>query len=196
MPVPAPILPDSPTGPLPIEEQPISLPSNGNVPAIYRELELSHRISHADHHLNRIRDLIAEKSFQYSHVIRVAPRKGVNVSSRAAVKKLNLEIALHCRLYSQCRTRLLRLGANPATQSRFRVLTPDDIKASTAVVNPNEPGSTRLKLSWIWQTAGGHRLGLAATGSQISAGAGTGVDAGVGVNVNILECKSRLHFLI
>jgi len=69
VPGPATILPDSPTGPLPIEEQPISLPSNGNVPAIYCELELSHHISHADHHLNRIRDLIAEKSFHYSHVI-------------------------------------------------------------------------------------------------------------------------------
>jgi len=107
VPGPATILPDSPTGPLPIEEQLISLPSNGNVPAIYCELELSHHISHADHHLNRIRDLIAEKSFQYSHVIHVAPRKAVNTHSRAAVKKLNLEIALHCRLYSQCRTRLL-----------------------------------------------------------------------------------------
>jgi len=107
VPGPATILPDSPTGPLPIEEQPISLPSNGNVPAIYHELELSHRISHADHHLNRIQDLIAEKSFQYSHVIHVAPRKAVNTHSRAAVKKLNLEIALHCRLYSQCQTWLL-----------------------------------------------------------------------------------------
>jgi hypothetical protein len=34
-------------------------------------------------------------------------------------------------------------------------------KASTAIINPNEPGSTQLKLSWIWQTSGGHRLGLA-----------------------------------
>jgi len=194
VPGPATILSDSPTSPLPIEEQPISLPSNGNVPAIYHELELSHRISHADHHLNRIQDLIAEKIFQYSHVICVAPRKAVNTHSRAAVKKLNLEIALHCRLYSQCRTRLLRLGADLATQSQFRVLTPDDVKASMAVVNPNEPGSTQLKLSWIWQTAGGHHLGLVATESQSSADAGA--DAGPGADVNILECKYRLHFLI
>jgi len=59
-----------------------------------------------------------------------------------------------------------------------------------AVVNPNEPGSTRLKLSWIWQTAGGHYLGLVATESQSSA------DAGPGADVNILECKYRLYFLI
>ncbi|KAF8802066.1 hypothetical protein BYT27DRAFT_7008681, partial [Phlegmacium glaucopus] len=39
----------------------------------------------------------------------------------------------------------------------FKVLTPADVKASTAIMNPNEPGSTRLTLSWLWQTAGGHR---------------------------------------
>lgn len=174
------------TGAMNIEEQIIPLPSNGNVSDSYRDLELSHRIVHADHHLTRIRDLIAEKSFQYSHVIRVAPRKGVNIHSRAAVKKLNFQISVHCRQYSQCRTRLLRLGADPATQSRLRVLTPDDVKASTAIVNPNEPGSTRLKLSWIWQTAGGHRLGLSMGQSHC---AGAGLDAGPDSGSNMFECE-------
>ena len=36
----------------------------------------------------------------------------------------------------------------------------EDVKASTAIVNPNEPGSTWLKLSWIWQTAGSHHWEL------------------------------------
>jgi hypothetical protein len=167
-----------------VEDQLIALPSNGNATQNYAQLELSHRISHANHHLNRIRDLIAEKSFQYSHVIRVSPRKGVNTHSRAAVKKLNLEISVHCRLYTQCRSRLNTLGADPATLFRFRKLTAEDVKASTAIVNPNEPGSTQLKLSWIWQTAGGHRWGLAA---------GTGVP---GPDVNVSECKFLycLHF--
>ncbi|KAF8802065.1 hypothetical protein BYT27DRAFT_7113486, partial [Phlegmacium glaucopus] len=62
---------------------------------MYCELEISHRVVHADHHLNRIRELIAEKSFQFSHVIRVSPRKAVNTHSRATVKKLNLKISVH-----------------------------------------------------------------------------------------------------
>ena len=49
------------TGPIQIEHQIIPLPSNDNVGREYAELEISHWISHADHHLNRIRDLIAEK---------------------------------------------------------------------------------------------------------------------------------------
>lgn len=162
-----------------IEDQLIPLPSNGNVASTYGQLELTHRILRADLHLNRIRDLIAEKSFQYSHVIRVSPRKGVNTHSRIAVKKLNLQISVQCRLYTQCRLRMVSLGADSATLNRFRTLTTGDINASTAIVNPNEPGSTRLKLSWIWQTAGGHRLGLAA-GSDTSV---------TGSDYNVMECK-------
>lgn len=160
MPDPVPDRPATITSPQ-IEDQLIPLPSNGNIGPEYAELEISHRITHADHHIDRIRVLIAEKSFQYSHVIRVSPRKGVNTRSRSEVKKLNLEIAVHCRLYTQCRARLIRLSADPETLNRFRILTTEDVKASTAVVNPNETGSTRLKLSWIWETAGGHRWGLA-----------------------------------
>lgn len=107
------------------------------------------------------------------------PRKGVNTHSRAAVKKLNLQILIHCWLYTQCWSRLETLGADPATLQQFHKLTTDDVKASTAIVNPNELGSTQLKLSWIWQTAGGHRWGLA-SGTNTSAPAG---------DINVLECK-------
>lgn len=192
-----PVLIDEPasTGRLQIEDRLIPLPSNGNVGLVHAQLEIQHRISHAEYHLSRIRDLIAEKSFQYSHVIRVAPRKSVNTRSRAEVKKLNLQISVHCRLYTQCRARLIKLNANPETINRFQVLSSEDVNASTAIVNPNEPGSTRVKLSWIWQSAGGHRWGLATeddnygvevtTGAGLSTGAGSGTDS----NLNAIECK-------
>jgi hypothetical protein len=34
----------------------------------------------------------------------------------------------------------------------FRVLTKQDLKASTEILRPNEQGSSSIKLSWIWQT--------------------------------------------
>lgn len=166
----------SPSRPLAIEDYVIPLPSNGNVDISHKNLELSLRSSRAEHHLARIRELIAEKSFQYSHVMRVSPRKGTTTRSRASVKKLNTEIALHCRMYARCRARLILLGGD---QSRFKVLTPDDVKASTAIINPNEAGSTRLKLSWIWGSSDGHRFGLA--------GAGAGADA------SVVECLFRFY---
>jgi len=148
-------------GPVPIEQQLIPLPSNGKISQDYKDLEVAHRIALAELHLNRIRDLITEKSFQYSHVIRVAPRKGVVVRSRASIKKLNSQISLQCQLYAQCRTRLIRLGADPIIMSRLKFLSPEDVRASTAIIDPNKSGSTRLKLSWIWETADAHCFGLA-----------------------------------
>ena len=35
-------------------------------------------------------------------------------------------------------------------------LHPHDVKASTALLNPNQAGSTQLNLSWIWQQSGLH----------------------------------------
>jgi len=178
-------------GPLPVEDQTIALPSNGNTSNIYRGLEVAHRISTADDQLNHIRNLIAEKSFQYSHVIRVSPRKGVTTRSRAAVKKLNNEIADHCRLYTRCRYSLLILGAEPSILTQYKVLNPIDVVGSTAVINPNQPGSTNIKLSWIWQTSARNVIWFAGTTNDPGRGSSDVAD-----NVNsvaedlpsLLEC--------
>ena len=50
----------------------------------------------ASEQLHHIQNLIAEKSFQFSHLIRVSPHKAVTTRARAAVKKLNDQIAEHC----------------------------------------------------------------------------------------------------
>ncbi|KAF8965105.1 hypothetical protein BDZ97DRAFT_1659385, partial [Flammula alnicola] len=137
---------------IPVERQTLCLPSNGNVGPMYDEIELALRKTQAKAHLNQLRELIAEKSFQYSDVIRAAPRKGVRTRGRAAVKDLNMRISFHCQVYSRCRARLVLLHADEATLQKFRLLKKEDIKASTAVLRPNTPGSTTLQLSWIWHS--------------------------------------------
>lgn len=153
-------------GPFPIEDQIIALPSNGNTSIVYRDLELMHRIRLAEEQLNHIRNLIAEKSFQFSHVIRVSPRKGATTRSRAAVKKLNNQIAEHGRMYGRCRAGIQILKADDIILSRLKILTPTDVGGSTAMLNPNAPGSTRIKLSWIWQTSGRHIVELPLSHNQ------------------------------
>jgi hypothetical protein len=39
------------------------------------------------------------------------------------------------------------------TSSIFQRLTKGDLNASTAILQPNEPGSTNLRLSWLWHNA-------------------------------------------
>ena len=86
-------------------------------------------------------------------------------------------------MYTQCWSRIESLGAGLAILQQYRKLTTDDVKASTAIVNPNELGSTQLKLSWIWQTARGHSWGLAS---------GTDIHAD---DINVLECKFIVYSL-
>jgi hypothetical protein len=176
--------PNYPTadGPVPIEDTIIALPSNGTTNEVYRNLEIKHRVSVAEDQLNSIRNLIAEKSFQFSHVIRVSPRKGVTTRSRAAE---------HCRMYTRCRSCLFTLGADESILSRFQVLNPSDIAASTMVINPNEPGSTRVTLSWIWQSSARHILSFAGT-SNATADINFRNENAAGNYDSLLECELRL----
>jgi len=102
--------------------------------------------------LAALRDLIAEKSFQYSHVLRVAPRKGVRTHACSVIAQLNHRIGYHCRVYNRCREAMEKLEADNITLQTYQILQSQDIRSSTALLNPNEPGSTRHQLSWIWQS--------------------------------------------
>ena len=87
---------------VPVELQTICLPSTRNVTPGYGNIELSLRKDQARNHLHQLRELIAEKSFHYSHIIRVAPTKGVKTRARGTVKGMNMKIAFHCKVYSHC----------------------------------------------------------------------------------------------
>lgn len=121
--------------------------------ACLRSAELNLRIEQAETILTALRDLIAEKSFQYSHVLRVAPRKGVRTRARSTITQLDSRLGHLCRVYTQCRSSMVKLDADDGVLLKFRVLVRHDIGCSSALLNPNEPGSSQLKLSWIWQTA-------------------------------------------
>jgi hypothetical protein len=150
--------PDDPVSP---EQQTLCIPSNRNSTPAFDDIELLFRKRQAKTHLLHLRELIAEKSFQYSEVMRVAPTKGVLTRSRGAVKAINLRISFHCQVYGHCRARLIQLGADETTLRQFKELKKEHIKASTAVVAPNARGSTTLQLSWIWQDVSRHMLGNA-----------------------------------
>jgi len=42
------------------------------------------------------------------------------------------------------------LFPNDPGLGHLKILNKDDIKESTMVLNPNQPGSTQSQLSWIW----------------------------------------------
>lgn len=151
-----------------LECQILYLPSNGNVNPNPADVELTLRKHQAQSHIRQLRELIADKSFQYSHIIRLAPKKSIKTKGRATVKDLNAQISFHCHVYTYCRSRLLILGADQPTLQQFPELKKEDIRASTAMLAPNLPGSTTLRLSWIWNDVTSHILAGPAEDSPVN----------------------------
>jgi hypothetical protein len=87
---------------LPPEHKVVMLPST-HLPASHPDCkeELTLRIKQATQYLAAIREAVAEKSFQYAHVMRKAPSKGVRTRSRTVIAKLIERIALRCRVYGR-----------------------------------------------------------------------------------------------
>jgi hypothetical protein len=141
---------------LPPEQRSVIFPSSHlQIGHSLGKKELSLCIKQATRYLAAIREAMAEKSFQYSHVMHKAPSKSVRTRSRASISKLNNWIALCCWKYGRAQTVLVQLGADDKTLKMFRILLKEDIKASTAILDPNITGSSSLQLSWIWQTHAG-----------------------------------------
>jgi hypothetical protein len=137
----------------------IAFPSNlvNSGPALansmlqFKHLEVHYRLQQASRLLGLLRESIAEKSFQYSHVRRKARNKSVVTRSRTTTTKITQRIVFLSRLYAQNRARLLRLDANNPLLNKYRPLSPTDIHSSSALMEPNQQGSKNVKLTWIWQ---------------------------------------------
>ena len=91
---------------------PLVLPSRGSIMSHAATIaEQKGCIRQAEKHLSNLRNAIADKSFQYSHVICVSPRQGVRTRARGRIANINAKIATHCRAYSRARTALVKLQA-------------------------------------------------------------------------------------
>lgn len=137
----------------PIERKVIILPSNGNVQTEISDLEIKFRTRQANAELNQLRDLIADISFQFSHIIRGQIRKNIRTRSQKRIKAIHNQVTLHARIYARCRNHLVALNCGESILRQYRILTREDLKSSTAILDPNQPGSTSLKLSWIWHSS-------------------------------------------
>ena len=156
-----------------VERQVLTMPSNGNVNEDVTAQEIQERVKQARRQISRLRDLIAEISFQYSHVVRNAPRKSNRTAAQKRIKALHNDLSYHARIYARCRSRLMTLHCEESLLRVFRVLTREDLRASTEILRPNEQGSSSVKLSWIWRTG---RYFLFHPNGGSEAGAGLNAD--------------------
>jgi hypothetical protein len=141
-------------GVLPPERRLLHLPSSHttttNQP--FRQAELTLRIKQATRYLTALRDAIAQKSFQYSHVMQAAPSKGARTRTRSVILNISDRIEQYSRVYCRARAAMVRLGADERTLNKFKLLVKENVRSSSAILKPNDTGSTALRLSWIWET--------------------------------------------
>ncbi|KAF9487326.1 hypothetical protein BDN71DRAFT_1594552 [Pleurotus eryngii] len=142
----------------------IIIPLPSTVPQCVAQLrshELGLRERQADALLKSLHKIIAEKSMLYSHTLRGAGRQLIKMRSRNRINTLNKKRSDLVYAYARCRHAMMTLKADDTILRKFKELSKADIKSNTYVVNPNQPGSTTLNLSWIWHVGRDDELALA-----------------------------------
>ena len=119
------------------------------------KLELRLREGQANDILHELRVAIAHKAFIYRTQIRKnAPTTSfvTRLRSHDDAFAVQSTIGYTARIYSRCRAAMESLDAPQRLLDRYQHLSPTDIVASTAVIDPNARGQRNAGLSWIWQT--------------------------------------------
>ncbi|KAF9494551.1 hypothetical protein BDN71DRAFT_1590319 [Pleurotus eryngii] len=118
--------------------------------------------STADALLKSLHEIIAEKSMLYSHTLRSAGQQLIKTRSHNRINTLNKKQSDLVYAYARCWHAMMTLKADNTILCKFKELSKADIKSNTYVVNPNQPGSTTLNLSWIWHVGRDDESALAA----------------------------------
>lgn len=117
------------------------------------KIKLQLRMGHANDILQDIRTAISRISFQWTKNYQAADRKMPKTRSRTAIDNLHKSVS-HCRhVYNLCCSRMIALKIpDSVLEKSYQKITNEDVKASTVIREGTERGSTREKLSWIFQT--------------------------------------------
>jgi hypothetical protein len=116
-----------------------------------KEMEL--RKGHANDCLATMRSIIGQEAFQYKKILRPAHDKVHRTRARSSIQTVHRTLILQSRLYKRTRKAMLSLNMElDVLDSHYKELTKNDIQVSSAVADPNIPGSSRTQLSWIWTT--------------------------------------------
>jgi hypothetical protein len=138
----------------------VSLPLPSNLSSEQRTMlglddlaakELEIRQGHANDALHAVRLLLGKKSFAFRERLRPAVGKVQKTRAWAAIQAMNTEISHAARVYTVNRDAMIQLGLSQQDLTRsYKVLVRSDLVTSTAILQPNLPGQSQHKLSWIW----------------------------------------------
>jgi hypothetical protein len=121
--------------------------SNRNI--VQQEIGL--RQGQANDALHHVRIGLAEKSFTFRTQIRNARSQKKKTIAWNGFHSLEANLRHQVRVYSKARHALVQLGADAEILAKYQVLKPEDLKVSTAVVDPRLPSRKEANLAWFWK---------------------------------------------
>lgn len=146
------------------ENKKLTLPSNLGLEACQDaglpdliEKEFKLRQGQANDALQGVRSALGEKSFLYRSDLRLADSKVKKTRSWTRLMKINQKLNFHRWVYNKARKALLALGADERLQSIYQPLTSEQLRVSTAIMQPNAAGQRNINLAWFWNVNLGPR---------------------------------------
>ena len=146
---------------IPPEQRQILLPSSfgaracKGILAPFSSIQLLLCKGLANDTIQALRLMIGKQSFHYRKKIRkgvVKSNYNIRTRSHKEAQENSKAIKLLARTYRKIHQTMITLGASEDDKAKYQVLSKEDIKSSTAVVDFNASGQRNKTLSWIWHT--------------------------------------------
>jgi hypothetical protein len=112
--------------------------------------ELKLRIGQANEALHNIRIALVDKALLFRTVIRHHRSQGRSTRAWTQVHAIEKTALINSKIYKRAREQMVELKADEEILSKYKVLTKQDLKISTAVAEPNARGSRNDSLAWFW----------------------------------------------
>lgn len=136
--------------PLPSAIIPDNLNDNRELPEI-ASCEFDLRQGQANDALHDLRVSIAYKSYLYRTSVRNnSPTQSYTTRSYGEVRTIQTSIEQAAKTYRLARKTMTKLKPSNTLSLKYPALQKEDLRASTAVADPNAPGQRSEALSWIW----------------------------------------------
>lgn len=115
------------------------------------DMELSLRRGQANDSLHKLTELISTKSWMFRVSIRPSRTQSKKTRAWGPMHRLEQRIQVAAATYRASRAAMLLLDMTPTDRSTYKKLEAEDLKASTAIADPNSAGERHRNLSWIWR---------------------------------------------
>jgi hypothetical protein len=111
--------------------------------------EIALREGQANDALHAIRVHLGDKAVLFRNTVRSAKSQASSTRAWTQVRSVEMAVNLNASIYSKCRSQLAKLPDHDLLK-KYLPLKKEDLKASSAVADPNARGQRDTTLPWFW----------------------------------------------